>query len=313
MAVTLHDQRLSVARRLRIAFHRTLRIPDDGGHYPLPPGLGLFPITSPLQCAGSVPDEWRTPNTFLIPMYQREALWIGFENEWPPVAVTVAVGTVNAVSGKPAGKNLSADPQNYIVCPEQLWLDGINVGPATVRQFVAMPLGHGYTVEGAITGREEHGGIQISVFEPRSDVVLSRPTPPSGPRRAHGPASRKMGIGAGGRIAQRIYSDPHGVEVWDRTSETRMWIHLVNSLAYQQMTGDPPPATPIDAATYTAHGLPWFELYEEHKHDVAAPPDLSGAKTIAERDRELGVGDKDDPIAIDRRQVTPLKPKVEDS
>ena len=27
-----------------IEFQRTLRIPDDGRHYPLPPGLGRFPI-----------------------------------------------------------------------------------------------------------------------------------------------------------------------------------------------------------------------------------------------------------------------------
>jgi hypothetical protein len=30
--------------KLRIDFQRTLRIPDDGNEYPLPPGLGSFPI-----------------------------------------------------------------------------------------------------------------------------------------------------------------------------------------------------------------------------------------------------------------------------
>ena len=30
--------------KLRIDFQRTLRIPDDGKDYPLPPGLGRFPI-----------------------------------------------------------------------------------------------------------------------------------------------------------------------------------------------------------------------------------------------------------------------------
>ena len=29
---------------LAISFERTLRIPNDGRKYPLPPGLGLFPI-----------------------------------------------------------------------------------------------------------------------------------------------------------------------------------------------------------------------------------------------------------------------------
>jgi len=38
------------------------------------------------------------------------------------------------------------------------------------RQFVAMPLGKGYTVEGQVTGRENVGGIQIDVF-PKYDTT----------------------------------------------------------------------------------------------------------------------------------------------
>ena len=54
-----------------------------------------------------------------------------------------------------------------MVCPPQPWLDGINAGENYIRQFVAMPLGEGYAVEGQITGDEVWGGIQISVFEPK--------------------------------------------------------------------------------------------------------------------------------------------------
>ena len=32
-----------------------------------------------------------------------------------------------------------------------------------IRQFVAMPLGAGYTAEEQITGEAEHGGLQIVV------------------------------------------------------------------------------------------------------------------------------------------------------
>jgi len=42
-SVTLHRDAISV-ERVEIAFHRTLRIPDDGKTYPLPPGLGRFPL-----------------------------------------------------------------------------------------------------------------------------------------------------------------------------------------------------------------------------------------------------------------------------
>src|SRR5262249_5654690 len=152
---------------------------DDGRSYPLPPGLGLFPLIAAMACGDRVPVEWRTPNTFVLPMYQREALWVGFHNEWPPLAVSVSIGTVNTVSGRTMRPGLHADPQDYVVCPDQLWLDGVNVGPATVRQFVAMPLGGGYTIEAAITRTEQHGGLRISVFDVKPGVTLTPPPPSS--------------------------------------------------------------------------------------------------------------------------------------
>ena len=48
--------------------------------------------------------------------------------------------------------------------PEQPWLDGYCVEKGVIRQFVAMPLGAGYTVEEQLTGAAEHGGLQIIAF-----------------------------------------------------------------------------------------------------------------------------------------------------
>ena len=95
-------------------------------------------------------------------MYQREALWIVFRRPpWRPCAVKVGVGTVNAVSGAPWDAVLRGDPQDYVVVPDQPWLDGINTGDDSVRQFVVIPLGSGATVEAAVTGAEAAGGIQL--------------------------------------------------------------------------------------------------------------------------------------------------------
>ncbi|MYB97986.1 MAG: hypothetical protein F4123_09440 [Gemmatimonadetes bacterium] len=54
----------------------------------------------------------------------------------------------------------SADPQNYLVVPDQPWLDGYCVERGIIRQFVAMPLGEGYTAEERLTGAAKHGGLQ---------------------------------------------------------------------------------------------------------------------------------------------------------
>nr|WP_213394460.1 hypothetical protein [Yoonia sp.] len=58
-----------------------------------------------------------------------------------PVALKIGAGKINAVSGEKWGDGLSKDPQNYVVLPNQPWLDGFNVEKGKVRQFVAMPLG----------------------------------------------------------------------------------------------------------------------------------------------------------------------------
>src|SRR4051812_40872138 len=84
---------------LGITFQRTLRIPDDGREYPLPPGLGVFPIVPAAPYLHRLSGTRIRPDDFLIAMYQREALWLGFDNDWPPLAISVAIGTVNVVSG----------------------------------------------------------------------------------------------------------------------------------------------------------------------------------------------------------------------
>jgi hypothetical protein len=43
----------------------------------------------------------------------------------------------------------------------------MNTGAGTVRQFVAVPLGAGDTVEEQLTGAAYVGGIQLRVFEPK--------------------------------------------------------------------------------------------------------------------------------------------------
>lgn len=101
-------------------------------------------------------------------------MWIGFPAS-QPFAIKVHVGGVNAVSGESARETEATarrrhdkmkagqSVQDYVVAPDQLWLDGIASGNGNVRQFVAMPLGSGYTVEAQLTGEEIMGGIQIEV------------------------------------------------------------------------------------------------------------------------------------------------------
>ena len=46
------------AARFSVDFQRTLRIPDDEKSYPLPPGLGCFPLQHVDDHAGRAPGAW---------------------------------------------------------------------------------------------------------------------------------------------------------------------------------------------------------------------------------------------------------------
>ncbi|XDG05127.1 hypothetical protein ABKA04_004742 [Annulohypoxylon sp. FPYF3050] len=109
-----------------------------------------------------------------LPMYQKEAMWINFEGV-SPFMIKIYAGGVNVVSGEHNREDAQTKArrseriregksiQDYVVTPRQLWLDGIAVSPGVVRQFIAMPMGEGYSVEAQLTGEEVVGGLQFEI------------------------------------------------------------------------------------------------------------------------------------------------------
>jgi hypothetical protein len=288
----IEGNRLHIGERFSVSFQRTLRLPDDGTNYPLPPGLGLFPMHRVEDFQDRATDLMKEYGGVFIPMYQREALWLGFSAaEWKPNAVKVGVGRVNAISGDAWDNQLRSEPQDYIVCPSQPWLDGINAGEGYIRQFVAMPLGLGYTVEAQLTGEEIWGGVQLLVFEPKPGRFPDHaPEKPKADFNTYammsmqaGAGAEQMGLGVGGRMIQKIYPDPYGVETWDEDNFGSVFVHIVNSEQYYNLTGSKPPPTPVSAKTYVEFGLPWFELYDEAESDILPSEKLAGVKSIEEK------------------------------
>ncbi len=290
---------------LRIEFQRTLRIPDDDNDYPLPPGLGRFPVRHVDDFAANVPQSWMEHGGIMLPMYQAEALWLNFGAEYMmdrfsayPFAVKIATGKVNAVSGNAWSNGVHRQPQDYVVAPKQPWLDGYCVEKGIIRQFVAMPLGAGYTAEEQITGKAEHGGLQIVAY-PMKREVFERRFPvrrDSGIRfsqRANMAycccePSPQMGLAPGGRMRQEIYDDPYDLNDWDLEHGSRCFVHIANSMVWRQVTGENPPTTPPTSKEYTAAGLPWFEWYDDTNTALAGSDALAGMKSVATLGRQKG-------------------------
>jgi hypothetical protein len=312
LSVRLRENRLRFGERCSLSLQRTLRIPDDGRRYPLPPGLGQFAIHAAAAHRGRVPETWDERH-FFVPMFQREALWIGFDAApWKPNAVKVGIGLIDTVSGGRFERPLHRDPQDYLVCPPQLWLDGINAGDGFVRQFVAMPLGLGYTVEAQVSGAEQYGGIQFYIYEPKAGLFPDEPPPASATRDLarrgwNQPKSGELGLGAGGQLTQKVYADPHGVDVWDQDHVGTAFVHLVNTDQYRAITGEALPPSPIDARAYTERGLPWFELYDEERADLPPSETLAEVRSIDTiADRDATPLPRDDSLDVSAEQIRPL-------
>ena len=255
-----------------IDFQRTLRIPDDGTDYPLPPGLGSFPLRHVDDYADRLPAAWLRRGGVLLPMHQAEAMWLSFGcMAGYPFAIKIATGKICAVTGDAWAERLNRDPQDYLVVPEQPWLDGYCVEKGVIRQFVAMPLGAGYTVEEQLTGAAEHGGLQIIAFpmkrehyeRMRREAEELQAVYDHGPSVASAPLKSAMGLAPGGRMRQEIYDDPYGLDAWDQRHASRCFISILNSRQWRAITGEHPPTEPPTAASYAEAGLPWFDYYRD--------------------------------------------------
>ncbi|WP_068271982.1 hypothetical protein [Aldersonia kunmingensis] len=268
---------------VRVNFQRTLRIPESGIH-DLPPGLGRFPLRRVEDYPDTVPAEWLARGGVMLPVYQREAMWLSFAAD-EPAALQVGIGKVSAVSGESWTEELSSSPQNYVPLPDQPWLDGINAGDGFIRQFVAVPLGSGATVEGQVTGREEHGGVQLRAvgltaealadWENRRYLIVDEEV--AGTVCCSVP---DMGLGAGGRMHQEIYGDDRELSDYDESRSWRVFVHLCSAAQWTAITGEVAPSTPVDRDTYVQHGLPWFDYYDADRDDIAPSETLAKVKTV---------------------------------
>ena len=273
----------------RIDFMKTLRIPDDGRSYPLPAGLGQFHLEHIEDHAERLPEHWLKRGGVMLPMHQSEAMWINFSGGYP-MAVVIATGKINAITGETWTNTLSDDPQNYVVLSEQPWLDGYAIQRGTVRQFVASALGQGETAEEQITGNAEFGGLQVIAFPMKADVYKEHferePDYDSDYSdiamfsRCASAEVAEMGIAPGGKITQEIYEDYYGLDAWDFSAGSRCFIHTVNSLRWQDLTGLAMPSKPVTAKQYKEAGIPWFEYYGEDKQALKGSSILNKLKSI---------------------------------
>ncbi|KAK0738886.1 hypothetical protein B0T18DRAFT_492746 [Schizothecium vesticola] len=159
-----------------ISFMRTVRIPEDGKTYELPPSLGEFPLFDVRPFTELLPASMATQGGVFLPMYQLEAMWINFQcHRGKRFVVRPYLGGVNGITGEHVlgdmgsllrKMNKLAKDQDYIVLPNQKWLDGVSTAPGIVKQFVA--------TETALPCRAESTPTTLHQREPAAFSTQSR-------------------------------------------------------------------------------------------------------------------------------------------
>lgn len=327
--ITLDNDQLVVSfpevhadARMSINFQRTLRIPDDNRSYPLPAGLGRFPLHNVDSYPDTVPAAWRDHGGVFLPMYQAEAMWLNFSGDYP-FALKIAAGKINAVTGEDWAEGLVHDEQNYVAIPRQPWLDGFSVGEGLIRQFVAQPLGQGFTAEEQITGKAEHGGLQILAYPLRAEVwerILEERRRARRDRRnavfnvgsapdycmAVACDAEPMGLAPGGLMKQEVYADTYGPDAYDTSAAARCFVHIANSVSYKAVTGKNPPIEPVTAEHYRNAGIPWFDYYQADAKVLKGSKKLAWLDSVANLKSKLGKFEEQPKIDIPPEQIRQL-------
>lgn len=304
---------------LDITFHRTNRLPEDAHTHSLPPSLGHFPLRDIHDLPKErLPAHWLKRGGVVMPMWQTEAMWMSFSspNDYP-MAVKVCVGKVNAVTGKPWTEDLAfGDDQDFMAVPGQPWMDGICVGKGVIRQFVAMPLGKGYTVEGQVTGEEEHGGVQIVVrpllasFYEHAEARLRRtcyysmavPAAASSMLASSETRAQDMGLGAGGRMKQEIIRSKIGPEKWAQ-AKSRCFVAIANAENWGDLTGEKALPMPENYASHVSKGGAVFDLPETGDAIAGGDP-LKIVETVKALGKKIGEVPIPLDVSVDPASVT---------
>jgi hypothetical protein len=85
----------------------------------------------------------------------------------------------------------------------------------------------------------------------------------------------EMGIGRGGKIIQKIYPDPHGLDVWQAEPSATLATYLVNAKVFEHITGQKAPE-PVGHEVYHGH---WFGMKDSQQGDIAGTQKFSGLKS----------------------------------
>jgi hypothetical protein len=261
LEVKVTPYRIYIGERFSVSFQRARRlVPEEMEQTLRPPSsLGALPIHAAHKCRVGVPQAWQEERAIFFPLLPGEAFWLGFSAvNWRPTAVKVRLGGIDAITGARPERALHDAPQNYVVCPPQLALDGIYGGEGVVSQFANT---YRDSASPSTFVADSEVAMELVAIDPKSGKFPERaPRPSSDVVVAHSPRNSSSGdfvhIVAGATIAQAIFADPYGITTWDQTNYGCVSAYAVSAERYRQITGLELPSPVDETHTYKTYRLP---------------------------------------------------------
>jgi hypothetical protein len=305
---------MRISPSLEVTFHRTVRVPDGRKPSNLPPSLGRMEVFRVKDYADKCPSTWEAEACF-VALHDTEALWMSFSTKHPVALLIGAGGinalTGDKLGTTLAKDNYLVTPPQpwldgwkdqdgtvyqFVATPyqkgkgisvaEQLLGEESKTGaigialfeptdPSKLKSKILPHEGWASDLDsdefnypmGANLSYGSHSLIATSHLAPSASLVKR-----SG---ARGQSMGEMGVGRGGKIIQKVYSDPHGLEVWQEKPAATFAMYLVNAEAFEEITGKKVPK-PATSETYTG---PWFGMKDKDEADVAGTGAFTGLKS----------------------------------
>jgi hypothetical protein len=162
--------------------------------------------------------------------------------------------------------------------PSQKWGYGADSGEITSTHLGSGTIGS-YTSGNDISfAASHHSSITASVQSTKVTTRAARPSSASlhkiGARSDV--AFSEMGLGKGGKIIQKVYEDPYGLDVWKELPTATCAIYVVHAALLAEITGHPI-AKPIAQSDFSG---PWFGLEDTALPDVPGTNTFTGLKSV---------------------------------
>ncbi len=140
--------------------------------------------------------------------------------------------------------------------------------------------------------------LGASEAERSGAAILTRPRPalsakmsaqPSHPqsREIKFRSFAEMGIGKGGKIIQKIYPDPYGLEVWKQKPSAVFAFYLVDAATAEEITGEKIPAPSV----HSDYKGPWYGLHDKGLGDLEGSDKFTALQSAAAVNSEVFPGD----------------------